>query len=411
MKKTNFLLRNFLLLSLILISFIYPQAKTDQDIDQETGLKQFSYTYTTEIGQNDQPGFELNPIIEKFALKLNSHLNQSPYFDTSFIVNTKKVRAHHLKPKHYHANVGILFNVKTNTNQIIRCTFFDRNSDKLMIVGAGFTNPREYMSPFIDMFPDHDVLLFDFRGHGYQEFKLGDINTWPMNLLEIVPGVNIDPNEVTLGQEEDHDVAAIVTAFKKRKTYTEVHGLGVCYGAFVFLKTAAQFPTIFDRLILDGCWLSLPLFVEKVRKDLKTIFNPQTGGWSTHWLFGNPKFIKNLEWSVVNIFGLKLHDLSLADYLHKITKTKILFFYGKDDLMVHRNEFEQIWNGLNVEKNVVITSNPHVRNHWKQKELYKLICDLFLHLEQKDFTNCLQNPHYLAQYQASLLTSTLEEKA
>jgi len=395
MKKTNFLLSNFLLLWCL--SFFYTHAE------------QFAYTHKTEIAYNDQAGFELNPIIEKFALQLNRHLNQSLYFDTSFIPNTKKVRAHHIKPKHHQANVGILFTVKTHQNQIIRCTFFNRDSDKLLVIGAGFTNPREYMSPFIDMFPDHDVLLFDFRGHGYQEFKIHDVNTWPMNLLEIIPGVNIAPDEVTLGQEEDQDVAAVVTAFKKRKTYTEVHGLGVCYGAFVFLKTAAQFNTIFDRLILDGCWLSLPLFVEKVRQDLKTIINPQAGGWSKHWLFGNQTFVKALEWNVVNTFGLNLHDLSLEDYLGKITKTKLLFFYGKDDLMVHRHEFQQIWDGVkSVEKTVVITSNPHVRNHWKQKEIYKLIADLFLTLDQKDFINCLQNSQYLADYQSSILTRTLK---
>jgi len=397
MKKT--LLFKYFLFSLCSLSFGLSSSPEKKPL--------FSYAHKTEVAYNNEPGFALNPIIENFAFTFNKHLNQSIFFDTSFIANTKKVREYHLKPKHYQENVGTLLNVKTKEGQLINCTFFDRNSDKLLVVGPGFTNPREYMSPFIDMFPDHDIVLFDFRGHGYKEFSLYNVESWPMNLLEVVPGVNIAPDEVTLGREEDKDVAALIKAFKKRKSYAAVHGLGVCYGAFVFLKAAALYNDLFDKLVLDGCWLSLPLFVEKVRKDFKTIWNPQVGGWGCHWLFGNQKFISILEWFTVNVIGLELHNLSLVDYLSKVQKTKVLFFYGKDDLMVHRHEFEQLWSLLDhVEKTVIITSNPHVRNHWKQKELFKLVSDLFFALDQQKFINCLQNPDYLAQYQTRSLFNT-----
>ena len=60
--------------------------------------------------------------------------------------------------------------------------------------------------------------------------------------------------------------------------------------------------------------------------------------------------------------------------------------------MVKREEFEQLWNALSgVEKTAIITSNPHVRNHLKQKELYKMICDLYFQLPQEALITCLQD--------------------
>jgi len=82
----------------------------------------------------------------------------------------------------------------------------------------------------------------------------------------------------------------------------------------------------------------------------------------------------------------------LLDYAPKIKNASILMFYGKNDYMVTRNEFEQLWNALSgIEKTAIITSNPHVRNHLKQKELYKMICDLYFQLPQEEMIACLRD--------------------
>jgi len=52
------------------------------------------------------------------------------------------------------------------------------------------------------------------------------------------------------------------------------------------------------------------------------------------------------------------------------------------------------------EKTVVLTSNYHVRNHFKQKELYKLISDLFLHFPQEQFIDYIASPAKIVAFNA-----------
>ena len=54
------------------------------------------------------------------------------------------------------------------------------------------------------------------------------------------------------------------------------------------------------------------------------------------------------------------------------------------------------------------TSIPHwiqfeVLSNTKQKELYKMICDLFLELPHNEFISCLMNKENLIKYEASKL--------
>jgi len=357
-----------------------------------SGMRPFSYEHTVEIAYNNTQGFELNPQIEAYARKLNQHLDGSIVFDTKFVGDAKKVREYHLKQKHAKQDNGELMHVMTKDGLKIHCTFFDRNSNKLLVIAPGFTNAREKMTPFLAMFPDHDIVIFDFRGHGYNN-KGGNRKRYlcQRNVLEYVSGINIDASVVTLGDTEHLDVLAIVKTFKARKTYTAVHGLGVCYGAFVLLKTAAIYKGLFDKIVLDGSWLSRDLFIEKIRRDPKLMFDPQAGGWQNHWFWTNKRILNFIEFFLFSLAGLPRHDLSLTDYIHKITNTELLFFHSKNDLTISRAEFETIWNGIGVNKTAIITSNPHVRNHWKQNALYKLTCDLFFTLDQKNFIASLQN--------------------
>lgn len=388
-------------------------------------MQQFSYDHKTEIaysyqsadGYKNVPGFRLLPEIDAFACHVNQHLNQSILFDRSLLIDVKKTREYHTKQKPVQGNVGVLYDVTTQDGLTLGCTFFDRGSDTLLVVGSGFTNEREMMSPFIDMFPEYDVLLFDFRGHGYTPgimCSTVDIDKPACNLAK--GGFGIDSSVVGFGKYEHEDVISVISSFKNLRQdrsykqplryapYRQVFGLGVCYSAFIFLKTAAQYPGLFDKLVLDGCWLSLPLFVAKAKKDLLTLVNPQTGGWSDHWFFGHPWVQEAAEWIARNIIQLQLTDITLMDYAPKITDTPLLFFYGKNDYMVTREEFEQLWDNLPTkEKMVVITSNPHVRNHLKQKELYKLICDLFFQLPQAHVIQCLSNPADLVAHYKSKL--------
>ncbi len=361
----------------------------------------FTYSYQAEVfASNLNESFELDPQIEGFAKAFNLRLNHSIFFDPEFIINSQRVRNYQLKPKYFKHNVGQLLKVKTSDNQIIPCTFFNRESDKLLVVGEGFTNEREVMSPFIDMFENHDVVIFDYRGHGFDPTKL---NLSPTKML-----FGVDCSKAMLGADEEKDVFAVIDTLKKKKNYTQINGLGICYSALIFVKATAikqeKKEKLFDHLILDGCWLSLGNFVDKLIKDPKRICSPQYGGWERTWPIKKLWFQNAFLSLGQELFHTKINQISILDYLPKIENIPILYFYGKDDLVITRHEFEIMWHTTKTkEKTVIITSNPHVRNHLKQKELYKLICDLFLELPHNQFISCLQNKENLITYQASKL--------
>jgi pimeloyl-ACP methyl ester carboxylesterase len=255
------------------------------------------------------------------------------------------------------------------------------------------------------MFLDYDIVLFDFRGHGYKEFKFLDPSTWLESPTKML--FSVDLNEVRMGAEEEKDIFAVVDEFRKNKNYEQVVGLGVCYSALIFVKAAAirqkeSKEKLFDKLILDGCWLSLQDYVDKLAQDPKRIFSPQNGGWKDRWPIKELWFQKALCYLGQKLFYTKFNDVSILDYLPELRDIPILYFYGKDDMVVIRQEFEIIWNATRTgEKTVILTSNPHVRNHLKQKEFYKLACDLFLKFPQKEFVQYLKDKNKLMQYHMS----------
>ena len=92
------------------------------------------------------------------------------------------------------------------------------------------------------------------------------------------------------------------------------------------------------------------------------------------------------------LFGVKFEAISILDYLPHLQDIPVLYFYGKDDLMVSRHEFEIMWNATtSANKTALVTSNPHVWNHLKQKELYRLVVDLFLECDTENFVRSLSD--------------------
>jgi hypothetical protein len=376
------------------------------------GAKPFTYQVpqgSMEIVCNNEPSFTIQQGVGDFARYLHRGLNSSLFFDTKFIRNPEKVREWHLKDKPCKGNVGKLITIKTADGVDIACTYFDRGSSVLTIVGEGFTNEREIMTPFVDMF-DTDVVLFDFRGHGYEAFSWFNVNTWCLDLAKNTFGM--DARLARLGQVEEEDVFAVVDFFKNKngKAYTSINGVSVCYASFIFLKAEALWnkrynEQLFSKIVVDGCWDSIEKIVEKILKDVRLLCVPQTGGWGENFFLKHPLVQATALLLARNVWQLQFdHDVRLTDYLSDITQTPVLFFYGKDDLMVYRNEFEDIWNAFTAPcKVAAITNNPHVINHLKQKELYKMVCDLFFECSLPEFKELLTHEEKLRSRYANKL--------
>ncbi|MBD3231579.1 hypothetical protein GF322_02840 [Candidatus Dependentiae bacterium] len=369
----------------------------------------FTYKYETEVAycsyQNTPNGiseisgsFELPESINIFAKDENKNLNDSIFFNTKFIRNPKLVRNHYLSKDIPVHQQGKIISVKTEDDINLNCTFFDRGSSskKLLIVGGGFTNEREIMIPFVEIFSqEYDIVLMEYRGHGYNTFDLFNPLSWFESPTKYIFGADL--NTVRLGVVEEKDVFAVVNKFKKMKKYDKVIGLGVCYSALIFIKAEVVWQQqhkgerLFKNgIIADGCWLSLQNFVEKIAQDPKRIVVPQYGGWNQNWLVKKPWFKDWITWLGQKLFYTKFNEVSILDYLPKLKNIPLLFFYGKNDLVINRFEFETIWNAAKTLKVAVITSNPHVINHIKQKELYKLICEKFIEMSYSDFINYLK---------------------
>lgn len=364
------------------------------NLSYTNSLKQISYAHKTELVCGKQPGIALPESVESYAQAKYGYLSdkESPYFNTTFVRNVKAVRAHHTDPTN--PDRGELISIRTEDGIELPCTYFNRGKKSLVIVGAGFTNEREIMAPFVKMFENHDVLLFDFRGHGYEPASWNQPTTW-MSLNCAKATFGIDSRQSKLGEVEERDVLAVVQEARKYGNYEHVYGVSLCYGSFVFLKTEAMYPGLFDRIVVDGCWDSLDKLITKLRDDLKLLCKPQTGGWKNSWLLHQPWCQSTLTFLARNIWALNIdHDVKLTDYLSKISQTPVLFFYGKNDLMVYRDEFEEIWNTLATPyKAAIITSNPHVMNQYKQKELYKHACETFFaNGSVEEFNNALTGP-------------------
>ncbi len=360
-------------------------------------------------GKDELQSFSLPKESENVARAYHMELNTSALFDTRIIFRAELVR------KEFEKFGGEEVNIFTEDKIRLSCTYFDRGKDKVIVVSGGLTNLKENMAPFAHMFLDADLLIINLRGKEWTQTKTFHPSTWKLSPLQYFLQISSD---VKFGQKEERDIFAAVDFLRAKNKYKEIIGLGICYGAFIKAKAQAireeQQKPLFDKLILDGCWLSVGKFWEKLIEDPMLAIQPQRGGASksTKNLFKKKWFIKNLEKFLATVFKVnvkKTLSLSLVDYLPKIQKTPIIFFHSGKDLLIPQNEFEIIWQSLATpNKLAIITSNEHVWNHLKQKELYKTISELFIDLDSIDeLTHLLQNPELLDDY----LHAQMQEKA
>lgn len=318
--------------------------------------------------------------VKNLTRKANQELGLAKFFDTQKIVDSCWV-ANEFKKDKTHSEHTVL----TDDGVKIRYSFFDRKSDKLLIIGPGFTNAKEKMAPFVHMFTDYDIVIINFRGHGI-------CAAWNFNPAYHLLGIDTG---VQFGAKEELDIFAVVNDIRSMKNYSECIGLGVCFGAFAIAKAQAEASNkaiiLFDKIILDGMWISLEKFASKIYENPALILNPQNGDAPVYvrWIFGK---IKNqVQWCLETLTGIKFAHINIKEILQHI-QVPTLIFYGKDDLTITRQEFEEMFTSIGSnQKAAIITNNPHVRNHLKSKEFYKFACEAFIDTDFDKFINIILN--------------------
>lgn len=286
---------------------------------------------------------------------------------------------------------GIPLTVPGGLSPDVHCTFFDRNSDKLLILGSGFPVQRERMLPFVKLFPSYDLVLFDYRGIGadYQPDKLSLLYPWKWKGFISWVISKVDFNISGVGTLEEDDVIAVLDTCKQRKNYRQVFGLALCFSSYVFSRAAAKRPDLFDKLIFDGSWPSLERVAKSIVKEpslLCSVENPHSPVPCITQRQCVQSFVMGLlEW----IAWVDLHALPTSFYFSKL-RCPVLFIQCLNDCYCNAEEFEKLWDVVETPKAAVFTDNLHGRNHVWQAEACKEITNAFLDHSFNDFVNLVK---------------------
>jgi hypothetical protein len=304
---------------------------------------------------------------DRLAQERNPELNGA-CFDRTFIRDS--TRAGKL--------LGTLGGKKGVLTSGVQCTFLDRNSDTLLVIGTGFPVPRERMLPFVKIFPAYDIMLFDYRGIG-SDHELGPSSLLPWKWKGIASwyGFNVDINVSGLGTVEEKDVIALVNESKQLKAYKHVYGLGQCFSSYVFAKALCLEPELFEKVIFDGSWPSLQRVIKTIIKNpslLCEVKNPRSPmACLTSQECFQDCIQKLVEWGMwIDVKTAR----PMAHFLPHI-QCPILFFQSLDDCYCNAQEFNTLWESTTSDKVAVFTHNLHGRNHTWQPEAYKEIATMF----------------------------------
>jgi pimeloyl-ACP methyl ester carboxylesterase len=273
-------------------------------------------------------------------------------------------------------------------------TFFDRGSLNLLVIGSGFPVQRQRMLPFILLFPNYDILIFDYRGIAIEHtIPLSTtICPWKWNGLLSKKLAHFDCNSSCFGTKEEEDVCAIIHAIKSKKKYIQTIGIALCFSTYTFAKALNQDPTLFNKIVFDGSWPSLCRVAKTIARYPSLIWavdNPHSKfSWLSECTWYQNSMVKLIEWLTFQ----NLDTPPLAFYLKNIS-CPTLFIQCANDCYCNQSEFEELFTSINTPHAAVITGNVHGRNHVWQAEAYKEICELFF---EQPFDVFLKSIHKLS---------------
>ncbi|MCB9493238.1 MAG: hypothetical protein H6679_03115 [Epsilonproteobacteria bacterium] len=301
-----------------------------------------------------------------------SHLKNSNYFEAEFITQHQHVRDSVCQK--YDVEI-ITADCQSND---LECLYLKRKSNTLLVIGPGFPVPKERMISFVDLFPNYDLLFFDYRGQGgsvYKDSSWFSLAAWLGFGTKCLFGVDMAATK--LGQQEHDDLYAVVEAVKQKKQYQHTYGIALCYSSYIFAKAQALKPNLFQKLILDGCWPNVASVVRKIAQYPSLVCGRQPPGSPCSWLTDAQWFQDIGQWIVESTSGADLGKfVELSEYA-KHLNIPVLFWQCGDDCYCSAEQFEKIWQATKAWKMSIFTKNRHGRNHVWQRELYAYLGNYF----------------------------------
>lgn len=374
--------------------------------------------------------FHLTESFTKISNYLYKDLNFSPFFNVKNILDTPKMRQDMTNP---FLGGGQFIKVGTDDKKIINSIFFDRKSKYLLVVGPGFGNEKEKFAPFVHMFSDYDIVIPDYRGHGYEQPSILDIQQWASSDFKPVESIinkmnnficsgkvpHVNLRETTFGLKEEEDILAVVRYLKSKKNYKKVFGIGLCFSSYTFSKLAAKKQGLFSKLILDSSINSVQKLVDTVIESPELIIDPQKGNvpgletlsQDSTILSNTRSFKRSVAMTAKKLItkpiskALKagfskvaIPQTTTTQYLSR-ARCPVLLIHGSDDLLTDPiNHFYKNIGAKSVVAGFLFKNGRHLTNHIKHKEAYTMLAKLFFENDTREFLDLLQNPKKLIEH-------------
>ncbi len=393
-------------------------APSDTQVSSDTKVSSDTEV-TCMLGDNIK--FEISNNILLLSKYMYKDLNFSPFFNVKTLSNPQTVRRY-LLDKFIGGGQNLKLKDKKNNNKV-NCTFFNRGpkSKKLIIIGTGFGNERERVAPFIHMFHEYDIIIFDYRGHGYDQPKILDTSQLKSctienrknikkTISELAPFVNwnkvptLDISKTTFGLKEEAELLTVIKKMKEIKKYDKIFGIGLCFSGYIFSKVASKYPGIIDKLIIDSGLHSIEQIVNKVIEHPELITDPQRGHINFNTNISNIKNFLREAFSKVQI-----PEKTTGDYLSNV-KIPVLFFHGALDILTDlaNNLYKNIRATGSAEKaGFIFKRGRHLDIVLKYKEEYAMFSKIFFENRFKDFMHLSTNKEKLAQYIINNITDDI----
>lgn len=199
-----------------------------------------------------------------------------------------------------------------------------------LLLCHGHRSSKEFMYAFIDMFPDWNILMFDFRAHGQSDGKI-----------------------TSIGCHEYKDVIAAAKYLRTQTTSSSCQKIpliiiGISMGGASALKAAEMEPGLCDAMIIDSAYAKLDSTVMKA--------------FSRKSPLPHYPFFPIIKQMFHILAKCNVHSMSPMHSVHSINQP-ILFIHSCNDNYISPNNAIKLYaNAKNQNSKLWIA--PHCRHAW-----------------------------------------------
>ena len=222
-----------------------------------------------------------------------------------------------------------------------------KNAKYNAVLCHGYRSVKEFMYSYIDLFPDWNILLFDFRSHGNSDGKI-----------------------TSLGYHESKDVIAaanyLKTVAKQRQfAHLPMVVLGFSMGGAAALKAAEAEPTLADALIIDSTYAQLNSTILKA--------------YSSKTLLPFYPFFPVITWLFNYLAACDIYQMNPDECVRHITKP-ILFIHAATDTYVASKNVLRLYANVQNKRSKIWIGPPcrHGLLHTLQPDEYQYKVKKFL---------------------------------